>query len=143
MDLKALNTKEPAETGAFLHLKHPVLGYPLYTGEGADETGYPNDEDKAKPVGCWVRGFEAPSVQRVVRRVQARGMRGAKETEQAGLDIAMSLIIRFENILLNGRELEATVEDKEAFLRQSDDLIAQVTEFAKDRRNFFGSASSD
>ena len=146
MDLSSLNTKEAQQEGAFLHLKHPVWGYPLYTGPGADpETGQLLDpEADHEAVGVVVRGMEAQSVREAARRHEAANVaRSSAAAEQAGLDFACALVVAFRGITRDGAPLEATPEAKRRFFLQSDNLVKQVTDFAKDRVNFFTAASPD
>lgn len=126
MDIAALNTKTGAEKGAFLHLCHPAYGTPLL-------------DDDDKPVGLYVRGNEAPSVQKKLKAMQRGGMAGA---EQTGLEYVCALVIDVQGLDRDGKPLSASRADLEWLFDQSDSFVEQVIAFARDRANFFGQTAS-
>lgn len=127
MDFSALNTKVPAEKGAFLHLKHPALGTLLWDGEGADR----------KKVGVYVRGIESKTVQDRIKRTQKEKLDGVDGAEEAGRAFAVSLIVSFDGVERDGKPLPATDEGIQWFFDQSDGFVEQVLKFAQDRASFF------
>ena len=138
MDVSTLNTKDPAENGAFLHLRHPFTGELLWS-----------DEKKTEKVGLMVRGNEAPTVQKALKKV-TRGLNTRKRArpgdsdEKRGMIYARALVMEFIGLTKEGRDLDADDEsDIEWFFDQSDDFVAQVIEFAEDRANFFKAPKSD
>ena len=150
MDLGNLNTKAPAAEGAAMHLHHPVLGHALYTNKdgetkGADEQGRLKEVSKADPVRVWVRGAEAPSVQKklkVLRRKAVKRKPGAGGEAEDGVELVMAMIIRFEGLSIGGEPLADDEDGKRAFIEMSDDFVRQVTDFAQDSSNFFKDASA-
>jgi hypothetical protein len=146
MDFTTLNTKNDAEAGAFLHLKHPVLGHKLYEGEGATKTGEWTDKTKSPDaVGVMVRGTESKSVQDRVKKLRKAKLKGddaAEPDEETGLSFVCSLVIGFKGLTKDGKPMEATDENKRAFFEQSDNLVEQVMTFAQERSNFFRGTSN-
>lgn len=126
MDISTLNTKTGAEKGAFMQLAHPAFGTPL-----TDE----NDE----PVGLFVRGNDAPSVQKKLKAMQKASMSGG---EQTGLEYVCSLVVGVKGLDRDGRPLTTSREDLEFLFGQSDAFVEQVATFARDRANFFGATAS-
>lgn len=147
MDLKTLNTKSDAETGAELHLRHPALGHPLYSGEGADGDGRLVDPSKPHERVCViVRGAESEKAQAQARKAQSLRMKrkniSLDDAAEFGLKYACTLVIGFRGITDNGKPLEATDENKRLFFKQSDNLVQQVVEFAEESSNFYKGAST-
>lgn len=141
MDFNKLNTVEGADKGAWLHLKHPAYGYPLYTGEGSDEDGQLVKKESANPVRVFVQGMESEAVQNVARELQKNNMRYSDDPEAEGLAIGCALVTNFDGIEMDGEPLAPTKENKIRFFKQSGDLVAQVTTFASNRTNFYKAAS--
>jgi hypothetical protein len=142
MDFRKLDTKTDAETGAFLQLRHPVLGHLLYSGEGTDEEGAWIDKTKTpKEVGVMCRGIESATVQGRLKKSRKGAMAGGDRDDEAlGLVLVCSIVVKFINLQSGGKPLEATQANKEAFFDQSDDLVRQVIDFAKEKGNFFKAA---
>ncbi len=138
MDISALNTKTGSQKGAFLHLRHPALGHLLYSGEGADALGRAVDMDKVEKAGVTVFGAEAEYVQEQIARIQKLSDDGDKAAaKQRGLDFVCTLVREFHGLTANGLPLGSSDKDKRTFFEQSDGLVEQVIEFARERRNFF------
>lgn len=135
MDFSTLNTKSGASKGAFLHLKHPALGHKLYTGEGADQDGMLTDKAKASPVGCHVMGLESERVRERAKAIQKMRLEG--DDEENGLEFICSLVTEIVGFEKDGKPMQTTEENKRAVFQQSDGLVEQVLNFAKDRANFF------
>ena len=147
MDISALDTKGAAERGASLHLKHPALGHLLYSGEGADpRTGKLVDKDKPHEACCAViRGIESTTVRKAMRAQEKAALAGGdptEELEEKGLEYVCLLVIDFTGLTDGGKPLKATDANKRKFFAQSDDLVLQVLDFAKERANFFNSGST-
>lgn len=155
MDLSIVDVKARCEGGARLHLRHPVFGHLLFTGEGTDETGQrleALDKDgavthdkRAKPVEVTVRGNEAPSVRKVVQKNNLTDMlsKNVGHIEKTGRSYAASLIMEFHNIEdENGEPLQADAAGIAKFLTACDDFIKQIVDFSNDQANFFKSAST-
>lgn len=127
LNLSELNTKKPAEKGAFLHLCHPVSGAPLYDGE-----------DK---VGLTLRGVESETVQKTMKKLnrkQTRRQNTEIDDEIRGIKFAMSLVMEFHHMENDkGEELDASNQEHvKWFFDQSSDFVIQVTEFAAEAANF-------
>ncbi len=142
MEFSSLNTKDAAERGAELHLRHPVYAHPLYSGGGTDADGRWTDKAQSPdPITVTVRGVESRSVQDRLKRLQRNRVKGKEaDAEETGLEFVCSLVIGFSGLTKGGEPMRAT--DARAFFEQSDDLVEQVIDFAKERSNFFGDASS-
>ena len=130
-DLSALATKRGANEGAWMHLKHPTTGEPLFL-----------DEAQKKPTRVRVRGIECTAVRKLRERAerknsQARGQIVVTDTE-LGMQVLKALIVDFENAEYEGSALTNTEKDKETFLNISDDFGEQVLDFSSDRANFLG-----
>lgn len=157
MDFKNLNTKNDNESGAFLHLTHPVMGHLLYNGwgdgrsEGITEhnealsTLTDTEKKNLEAVGVICRGFEAPSVQEALEKARRKRLKDKNySATDEGYDVACAIIVEFVGFYdSTGQKREATRENKLSFLRQSDDIVRQIESFAKVQSNFFGSASRD
>lgn len=148
MDLSSFNTRNAAEQGAELHLKHPALGHRLYTGEGAGEHGKLVDKEKAQPVTLTVFGTESDTVRERARDLQRAKVKGDTAEDdpnadhEAGLAFVCSLVKDWSGITDNGKPLKCTEANKRKFFEQSDDLVDQVLKFATVRANFFGKTAS-
>lgn len=136
VNVSTLNTKTPSENGAFMQLRHPVTNELITTKDG----------EKA---GLMVRGNEAPTVQKVLKKMNNRmgkgGAQSAREREAQGLLYARALVMSFENLEHeNGHPLAADDEsDVEWFFNQSNNFVTQVVEFAEDTSNFFKTPDQD
>lgn len=126
-DLSKLATRQNANEGAWMHLKHPTTGEPLFS-------------DKGEPTQVRVRGLECTAVRKLREKAErknatARGVTIVTDTE-LGMQVLKALIVGFENALFNGNPLTNEEKDKEIFLNISDDFGEQVLDFASDRANF-------
>lgn len=131
MDFSALNTKIPAEKGAWLHLRHPATGAFLYDGHG----------ESALPCRVFVRGLESKTVQARAKNIRKNTVEGQENED--GLEFVSALIIDFENVERSaGVPLTGSDADVRWFLVQSDSFVEQVMDFAKKRSNFFEKASN-
>ena len=145
MELKKFNTKDPAESGSFLHLKHPVLGHLMYAdGPNVDENGFWNGEGKTpEAVGVTVKGAEAPSLKKYLQTVRKRAIKRSEEIDEdeEGINFVCRTVMAFHNITDEGRPLDAKNEDDiKMFFSQSADLVLQVTRFSGEALNFFDAA---
>ena len=143
MELKSINTRDGAEKGAFLHLKHPVNKHPLYStdADNVDEDGYWDGSEPEPPaVGVTVRGRESRTVQRVAEKARKKRLildPSEWNEDEDNLNFLCALIVEFHQIGSDGIPLTSSHEDKKLFLSQSDDLEAQVLEFSGKKENFF------
>jgi hypothetical protein len=142
MKLSALNTKAGAENGAWLHLRHPVKEYNhlLYEGPGADEYGRLIDAEKEhRPVRLLVRGAESETVRAERHAIEAERLDGKVITaEEEGLRLVCSMVIEFQGLMdSTGAPLKADDKTKREFFDQSDGLVVQVVDFARQGANFF------
>lgn len=129
MDFSTLDTKTPAERGAFLHLRHPATGELLY------------DASK-KPIGMMVRGLESKTAQDHIKRLEKSRMKGAS-TEDTGFGVVSSLVMGFVGVDRAGAPLTIDTDDLHWFFGLSDNFVDQVMSFARDRASFFTPASPD
>lgn len=135
MDLSAkFNTREKANKGSFLHLKHPGTGAYLY-----DETD--GKEDRSKRVGIWFLGKDSDQFNKIQhQKVNAaisgkKSQRTSEEIEQEAIDLVASLATGWENITHGGKkefsiELLSDLMHKEKWVKEQSDL------FIGDRANF-------
>jgi hypothetical protein len=141
MDFDSINTAADADAGADLHLRHPQLRHPLYTGPGANAVGEWEDrEQDAQPVILRVRGAESAKVKSAVRRLQ----KASVKHPQAELDVvalAIPLVMEVCGVTRDGRDLTASDDDLRWLFGRSQDFAAQVFQFAADAANFFKAAS--
>jgi len=163
MELKALNTKDAAEAGAELHFTHPAMGHLMYSGGGADPiTGelVKADKNAAAIIGI-IRGLESKTVRDTIKAAakskltsrngkskqpdhiptDAEVDREVADAEKGGMDLACVLLADIKGLTLDGKPMEPTEENKRTFFDQSDALMMQVLDFAKDNANFFGNGS--
>lgn len=147
MDISKINTKNPAEQGAFLHLRHPVLEHLMYVeGKGVDENGkWDGNGEEPKPVGVTVKGSEAPSLKKYLLASRKRSVKSRDfDQEEEGLKFMCKAVISFHGLTKDGADLDASsVDDVRMFFEQSANLIEQVTAFSSEALNFFGNAKSD
>lgn len=136
-DIASLNTVDPAENGAFMQLRHPITDDPLF---------YKDEEGEEQKTGMIIRGNEAPSVQKYLKKANhsiTRNKRGANLDKQ-GLGYAKVLVMKFVGCFKDGRLLDADDEaDIEWFFKQSPSFVTQTLEFAEDSSNFFKLPESD
>jgi hypothetical protein len=144
MDFARLNTKTAAAKGAELHLRHPVLGHLLYSGDGCDENGAWDGTGEPAKVVVYVRGMESKPVQDELRRLRVARVKDKRDAdmEESGLALVCALVIGFGGLTKDGNPMEPTEENKRAFFAQSDDLVEQVSTFAQDKANFFATGST-
>ena len=77
MDFEQFDTATDAAKGSILHLKHPQLDHPLYTGDGADEVGrLVGKKAKATAVTALVYGVESQCVQDAVAAIKKAAANG-------------------------------------------------------------------
>lgn len=146
MNFASMDTRSGASRGAFLHLKHPGTGEPLYEdlpGE-AGEIGGASPEPSREPVGIVLLGRDAPLVRERVRkalnariRERERGeTRTVEESVEEGLDLLVACTVEFRNIEDEGRPV--TKERAREFYEKYDWVVEQATRFVNDRAPFLG-----
>lgn len=130
MDFNSFDSRKRGATGAWLHLKHPSSGALLYA-----------DNDHDRPCRVRVMGNEAPAAQEAFARIQkakakeaaavkdkAAPTRSPAEVHQDLVDLALPLILGFENI--DNGSAPATAEDAVWFLN------LQITNGQADEQSF-------
>jgi hypothetical protein len=141
MDFDSINTAADADAGADLHLRHPQLRHPLYTGPGANAVGEWEDREKpAEPVILRVRGAESAKAKATVRRLQKAALR-QPQAEPDAIALALPLVIEVRGVTRDGRPLTAADDDLRWLFGRSEDFATQVFQFAADAANFFKAAS--
>ena len=130
MDLSNFDTKAGATRGAWLHLVAPN-GQLLYADE-ADENGKYH-----KPMRIQLLGTDSDEFQAGAKRLA-----GGKQKPTAGNDeekmytLLAAVTKGWENIILNGAELEYTKENVKGLYRDYPFIFDQVFEFIQDRTAF-------
>jgi hypothetical protein len=125
MDFSQLDTRTASDAGAFLHLRHPITGEPLY--------------DKGEAVGVYLRGMESRTVTEEMRKAGKAKLIG----EPLGLKLIQSLVIRFVGVEREeGVLLGTTPKDIAWFIGLSSSFEEQIINFAQDRSSFFGDSST-
>ena len=141
-----------AEAGAWLHLTNLRTDAPAYV------TGKDGTPDLSKPMRIKLIGMDAPAAKAKERKrttsiLKRRGgkMDFAKMTEaqlgalvdegQEGIvQAAVDQTIGWENLSLDGKPVEFSEEAAFAIYRIYPSILDEVTEFLKDRANFFAQA---
>ena len=141
-----------AEVGAWLHLTNLRTNAPAYV------TGKDGASDLSKPMRIKLIGMDAPAAKAKERKrttsiLKRRGgkMDFAKMTEaqlgalvdegQEGIvQAAVDQTIGWENLSLDGKPVEFSEEAAFAIYRKYPSILDEVTEFLKDRANFFAQA---
>jgi len=141
-----------AEAGAWLHLTNLRTDAPAYV------TGKDGTPDLTKPMRIKLIGMDAPAAKAKERKrttsiLKRRGgkMDLAKMTEaqlgalvdegQEGIvQAAVDQTIGWENLSLDGKPVEFSEEAAFAIYRKYPSILDEVTEFLKDRANFFAQA---
>ena len=132
-DLKIFDTNTPAENGADLHLKHPLTGEAVYA-----------DDKNKKPVTIKLKGTDSDEykkiIQRAVRDRQAKKQSsdnpGFDEMKQAAAETYAKMTISWQNISVNGEDLECNYENAVKLYLGYAEITKQVGDFMADRRNF-------
>ena len=127
MDFGQFNTRDAAETGRLLHIKHLKTGKPLYDG--------------GKPVGVLCRGIESDTVRAAAAKANRARMEGASDDDD--LSVAKAVVIRFQGIEREGKPLGVTDDDLRWFFGLSSKLVQAVISFAREPGNFLPAVSDD
>jgi len=141
-----------SEAGAWLHLTNLRTDAPAYV---TDKDGA---SDLSKPMRINLIGMDAPAFKVKARKratsvLKRRGgkMDFGKMTEaQLGAVIdegmdgrisdAVDATIGWENLSLDGKPADFSTENAETIYRKYPSILDEVTEFLKDRANFFAQA---
>lgn len=126
MDFTKFNTKEAAEQGRFLHLRHFRTGEFLY-----DEV-----DGKQERVGITLRGLESKTVQDAVKEYRRRAMAGEIAPDREETAIAQAVVIEFHNIHRGDDLLTTSADDIKWFFDQSSEFVQAVVDFARTTGNF-------
>ena len=131
MELSVLDTKKKANTGAFLHLKHPGTGDPLF-----------DNGDQSKPVGLYIMGKDSDVFAKARHKSMNDALSGKKKStrtsEQIDLDgigLLADMTTGWQNLSLDGnsefsRDTVAELYSRMAWVREQANL------FIDDRANF-------
>lgn len=139
MDLTKFDTREAADEGRPMHLKHPIFGHPLYTGDGADDQGrLVNRRKGCEPILLHVRGFHSETVRSLIRKGQKDALTG--DAEDKGDALIDALIVGWSDNVTDadGQPRKCDKRNKVAVIRSNDEYEAQLLAFARDQANFFG-----
>jgi len=141
-----------SEAGAWLHLTNLRTDAPAYV------TGKDGTPDMTKPMRVKLIGMDAPAA-KVKARKRATDIlkrRGGKmdfakmspaqigavidEGQEGLVQAAVDQTIGWENLSLDGKPAEFSEEAALAIYRKYPSILDEVTEFLKDRANFFAQA---
>ena len=141
-----------AEAGAWLHLTNLRTDVPAYV------TGKNGASDLSKPMRVKLIGMDAPAAKAKARKratdiLKRRGgkMDFAKmspaqigamidEGQEGIVQAAVDQTIGWENLSLDGKPVEFSEEVAFMIYRKYPSILDEVTEFLKDRANFFAQA---
>lgn len=147
MDLTQFDTKDVAEAGRPLHMRHPFKKHLLYVGEGAAETGKLFDRKRPhEKVTITVRGWHSETISSHFRALASEKLRNETEdddplesADEKTDDLIDMLVIGWENVTDDaGEPLPCDRKNKIAVVRSNSDFERQVVNFAQDQANFFG-----
>ena len=141
-----------AEAGAWLHLTNLLTDAPAYV-TGKDGAPNPTKPMRINLIGMDAPAFKVKARKRATSVLKRRGgkMDFGKMTEaQLGAVIdegmdgrisdAVDATIGWENLSLDGKPVEFSEEAAFAIYRKYPSILDEVTEFLKDRANFFAQA---
>lgn len=137
MDFNQFDSVAASNRGAWMHVKSPVTGDPLY-----------DDGDESKPCRVLVYGIEGDAGQKLMEKERAALKEGKAEiTHEKMVAETSALIGGFENI--NRGDKPATAPDDvkwfldlQRVVKRNDLTFAsQVRDFALDRANQLGNVS--
>ena len=141
-----------SEAGAWLHLTNLRTNGPAYV------TGKDGAPDLTTPMGLHLIGMDAPASKAKARKratdiLKRRGgkMDFAKmspaqigavidEGQEGIIQAAVDQTIGWENLSLDGKPVEFSEDAAIAIYRKYPSILDEVTEFLKDRANFFAQA---
>jgi len=146
------DTVSASEAGAWLHLTNLRTNSPAYV------TGKDSTPDMSRPMRINLIGMDAPASKANARKratdiLKRRGgkMDFAKmspaqigavidEGQEGIIQTAVDQTIGWENLSLDGKPVEFSEEAAFAIYRKYPSILDEVTEFLKDRANFFAQA---
>ena len=134
IDVESISTKERANEGAWLNLKHP---------ETDEFLTYEDDKKVERNARVKVRGLESDKVRKKRIEVERQNASGSRkqitDTEMAEM-LIRTLIMEIEGFAKDGKALNArSSDDVEVFLSISYSFWEQIFDFAGERSNFLGS----
>lgn len=128
MDLSILDTRKAADAGAVLELVHPTTHKPLdifITLAGVDSQVWKDAQRRQSN-----------------NRLKKKSFRlSAEELEAEGVDMLAACTLDWENMILDGQELECSRENAARVYSRFSWLKEQVDEFIGDRANFLPNLS--
>lgn len=152
MEFSRLETRQKADEGAVLHVRHPWHGHPLYYGPGANADG--EIADKAaehKPITITVRGANCPTMRKLYKDHERDRMKlGRKLTpaqekqlqEKLGEVVIDATVIAWDGFFETGAPLPCTPENRRELFERAPDIQRQVLEFSQDQANYMGNESA-
>lgn len=139
MDLNQQDTVKAASEGAWLHLKGPD-GVRLFA----------DDATRKKPMRIHLLGGDAREVREYRHRLNNKRLNAGFRQEETTLDqtetdsisMLVECTIKFENIILDGNEVESNPLNAKMLYTRFPWIKEQVDAFIADRLNFLGNSSS-
>ena len=137
MDFNQFDSRAAADKGAWMHVRSPINGKPMF--------------DDGKPCRVKVLGVEGEIGQKLMSdaRKQMKGDFDEIDAQDRMVSEALPLIVDFENIH-RGKKLATAPDDSEWFLRMQKvvggnekSFVEQVRDFALIRANFLGNGLPD
>ena len=146
------DTVSASQAGAWLHLTNLITNAPAYV------TGKDGTADKGKPMRINLIGMDAPAskAKARLRATEVLKRRGGKmdfakmsptqigalidEGQEGLIQNAVDQTIGWENLSLDGKPVEFSEDAAFAIYRKYPSILDEVTEFLKERSNFFAQA---
>jgi hypothetical protein len=152
MEFSRLETRQKADEGATLHVRHPFYGHPLYYGPGANADGELVDKAaEHTPVTIAVRGANCATMRKIYKDHERDKMKlGRKLTpsqerqmqEKLGEVVIDATVIGWDGFFDDGAPLPCTSENRRELFERAPDIQRQVIEFSQDQANYMGNASA-
>lgn len=138
MDLSLLDTRDIANSGAVMHVEHPVTGEKLYT-EG----------DNPQPITITLLGRDSKKLKARQNEItnemfkkgfRPKAMSAEKSTDETLTTLALATV-EWANIELDGKVLPFSTENAKALYTKLPWLAEAVDAFCGDRGNFLKTPS--
>ena len=130
MDFADLDLAKTADSGADMHVRHPVTEEPLTTD--------------GKPITIRLLGADSAEfrngVKAIANRSQSRKKPSLAEAERNAVELLARITTGWQGIVWNGEPLKFSRENAEMLYRERPWLREQADEFAGERANFFKTA---
>lgn len=152
MEFSRLETRQKADEGAVLHVRHPFYGHPLYYGPGANEDGEIADKAQDhRPVTITVRGANCATMRKLYKDHERDRMKHGRKLspaqdrqlqEKLGEAVIDATVLGWDGFFADGAPLPCTAENKREMFDRAPDIQRQVLDFSQDQANFMGNASA-